>query len=109
MIGGSAAPGHGAAEIAAIEGAPGRPWLLVRSIGADPSRPRDPSRTLVELPGEPPTPARLDVTGLPAGVRLVSRRSWPPDGTPADPRTLYLAWIPVTGVVDPTPAAIAAH
>ena len=95
VIGGSAAPDM-AAAIAAMEGPPGRPWLLVRSIGADPSLPAAPSRALVELPDEPPAPARLDVTGLPGGIRLVVAGIVPPDGTPADPRTLSLAWLPVT-------------
>ena len=88
--------------VAAMEGTPGRPWLMVSSIGVDPSRPAAPSRTLVELPREPPTPARLDVSGLPAGMRLVIAAIVAADGTPADPRTLYLAWIPVTAVDDPT-------
>ena len=83
-----------------MEGGPGRPWLLVRSFGTDPSRAVDPSGALDALPEEPPTPARLDVTGLPAGVRLVVAAIVPPDRTPADPRTLYLAWIPVTAVDD---------
>ena len=83
-----------------MEGAAGRPWLMVSSIGVDPSRPAAPSRTLVELPKEPPTPARLDVTGLPAGMRLVIAAIVAADGTPADPRTLHLAWIPVTAMDD---------
>lgn len=99
VTGGSAPPEMSAA-VAAMEGGPGRPWLLVRSFGTDPSRAVDPSGALVALPEEPPTPARLDVTGLPAGVRLVVAAIVPPDRTPADPRTLYLAWIPVTAVDD---------
>jgi hypothetical protein len=105
VIGGSAAPDVEPA-VAAMEGAPGRPWLLVRSLAAEPERPADPSRALLELPEEPPTPARLDVTGLPAGVRLVVAGIVAADGTPADPRTLFVAWIPVAAVDE---AGVAAH
>lgn len=86
--------------VAGIEATPGRPWLLVRSIAADVSRPASPSQALIELPREPPTPASVEVTGLPAGVRLVLAAIVPPDGTPADPRTLRMAWIPVGAASD---------
>jgi hypothetical protein len=86
--------------VAAMEDAPGRSWLLVRSIGAEPSRPADPSLAVMELPADLSTPARLEVTGLSAGVRLVIAGIVPADGTPADPQTLFLAWIPVTAVVE---------
>ena len=99
VVGGAPPPVVGSA-MAEIEGAAGRPWLMVSSIGVDPSRPGAPSRTLVELPKEPPTPARLDVSGLPAGMRLVIAAIVAADGTPADPRTLHLAWIPVTAMDD---------
>jgi hypothetical protein len=105
VTGGSAPPEMDSA-VAAMEDAPGRPWLLVRSIGVDPSRPVEPSAALITLPAEPPTPARFDVTGLPAGVRLVVAAIVAPDRTPADPRTLHLAWIPVSAVDD---AGVAPH
>ncbi len=99
VAGSSPVPAVGPA-VTGMEGRPGKPWLLVRSIAADPSRPAEPSRALVEIPAEPSTPARVDVTGLPAGVRLVIAAIVGADGTPADPATLRLAWIPVTSVDD---------
>ncbi len=100
VTGGAPAPNVEPA-VEAVEGLPGRPWLLVRSISADPSRPAAPSSAILELPREPPTPARIDVTGLPAGMRLVLAVIVAADVTPGDPKTLSLAWIPVTTMDDP--------
>ncbi len=97
VVGGAPAPDPGMA-VAEMEGPPGRPFLLVRSIAAEPSRDGNPSLALEELPAEPPTPGHLQVTGLPAGVRLVIAAIVGADGTPADPETLFLAWIPVTAI-----------
>jgi hypothetical protein len=100
VAGGAAAQDPGLA-VAAMEGPPGRPWLLVRSIGVEPSRAAEPVRTLLELPAEPVTPVRLDITGLPAGVRLVMAGLAGADGTPVDPASLVLAWIQVATIEAP--------
>jgi hypothetical protein len=92
--GGTPAPVIGV-ELAAIEEPPGRPSLLVRSLAAEPLRLASPTDSHVELPAEPPTPALVDLSGLPAGVRLVMAALVPADGGPADPATIRLAWIPV--------------
>ena len=84
--------------LAAAEGAPGLPSLLVRSLAAEPGAAARPTRALQEVPAEPPSPATLDVTGLPPGIRLVMAGIVPADGGPIDPRSLRLAWIPVTAV-----------
>ncbi len=84
--------------VAAMEGPPGRPRLLVRSIAVEPSRAAEPLQTLLELTADPATPARFEITGLPAGVRLVMAGIAGADGTPADPATLFLAWVPVAAV-----------
>ncbi len=97
VVGGAQTPDPGAA-VAALEGAPGRPWLLLRSIAIEPSRAADPHQALLEVPAEPPTPARLEVTGLSAGVRLVIAALAGADGTPADPATLALAWVAIAAV-----------
>jgi Mannosyl-glycoprotein endo-beta-N-acetylglucosaminidase len=104
VVGGTPTP-EMAPAVEGVEGALGRPWLLVRSIAVEPSLPADPTQALPELPEEPPTPARVQVSGLGAGMRLVVAGIVPRDGTPTDLRTLSLAWIPVAEVGDPTVAA----
>jgi hypothetical protein len=94
VTGGTPAPEIGV-ELAAIEEPPGRPSLLVRSLAAEPLRPASPTGSNVELPAEPPTPALVDLSGLPAGVRLVMAALVPADGGPADSSTIRLAWIQV--------------
>lgn len=100
-VGGGAPAQDPGLAVAAMEGPPGRPWLLVRSIGVEPSRAAEPLRTLLELPDEPVAPVRLDITGLPAGVRLVMAGLAGADGTPADPASLVLAWIQVATIEAP--------
>jgi len=93
------------AAVTAAEGAPGAPWLMVRSLAADPRRSAAPSRALRALPEGSTSAARLEVSGLPAGVRLVLAGVVPPDGGPADVKTLRLAWITVTALVNEAAAA----
>jgi len=100
VAGGAPAPDPGLA-VAAMEGPPGRPWLLVRSIGVEPSRAAEPLQTLLDLTADPVTPARFEIIGLPAGVRLVMAGIAGADGTPADPASLALAWIQVAAVEAP--------
>lgn len=105
VAGGAPAP-EMAAAVASAEGAPGHPWLLVRSLATEIDREADPSASLSPLPEDPTTAAVLDVAGLPAGIRLVLAAVVPADGTAADPRTLRLAWLPVATVED---APVAPH
>jgi hypothetical protein len=93
-----------AAEVAAAESAPGPSSLLVRSLAAEPGRAAQPSAALAPLPAERRRMVDLDVTSVPAGLRLVVAGIVPPDGGPLDPATLWLAWIPVLAVPD-APAA----
>lgn len=90
--------------VAAAEGAPGRFSVLVRSLAAEPARAAAPSVALRPLPGEPPSPASVEISGLPSGIRLVMAALVPPDGGPADARTIRLAWLPVTEVGEAAPA-----
>jgi len=82
----------------AAEGTPGRPSLLVRSLAVETAREATPLSSVLQLAGAWPEAARVVVTGLPAGVRLVVAGIVPPDGGPADPATLSLAWIEVTTI-----------
>jgi hypothetical protein len=91
-------------EVAAAEAAPGVSSLLVRSLAAEPGRDAQPSATLVPLPNGQRRTIALDVTGIPAGVRLVVAGIVPPDGGPLDASTLRLAWVPIVPVPD-APAA----
>jgi hypothetical protein len=97
ITGGTDVPEVGAA-LAAVEGAPGRFSLLVRSLAAEPARAARPSASTLELPADPSSRAAVQVAGLPAGVRLVMSAVVPPDGGTADARTIRLAWIPVTAL-----------
>ncbi|MFH1475349.1 MAG: glucosaminidase domain-containing protein, partial [Chloroflexota bacterium] len=90
-------PAVGAA-VADAEDAPGPHALLVRSLAADAGREAGPTDAFVVLPGESPGAARLTLSGLPAGVRLVVAGLVPPDGGPVDPATLTVAWIAVTAL-----------
>jgi hypothetical protein len=92
------------AEVAAAESATGTSSLLVRSLAAEPGRAAQPSTTLVPLPAERRGGFDLEVTSVPAGLRLVVAGIVPPDGGPVDPATLRLAWIPVIAVPDAPPA-----
>jgi len=83
------------AALAAVEEPAGRPSLLVRSLAVEPDQPAMPTDARLDLPTEPPSPAVVDLFGLPAGVRLVMAALVPADGGPADPATIRLAWIPV--------------
>jgi hypothetical protein len=94
---GPAVPEEGVA-LAAGEEAAGPPSLLVRSLAAEPGSSAAPSRALLRIPAEPPSPASLDVTGLPAGIRLVMAGVVPADGGPIEVASLRLAWIKVVAV-----------
>jgi hypothetical protein len=100
VTGGTSVPEIGA-QLAAMEDPPGRPSLLVRSLAAEPDHEGSPTDAHLELPTEPPTPALVELSGLPDGIRLVMASIVPADGGPADIATIRLAWIPVAG---PTPA-----
>jgi hypothetical protein len=105
-------PGALEAEIAALDapdapdaspapapaaGAPGRPALLVRSLAVEGAGEATPLSSLLPFPEAWPGAARISLSGLPAGVRLVVAGIVPPDGGPVDPATLALAWIAVAG------------
>lgn len=94
---GSPLPAVGAA-VADAEGGPGQHSILVRTLSADTDHAAAPTGSLDILPGVGPGAARLLLSGLPAGVRLVMAGLVPPDGGPVDPATLSLAWIPVTAI-----------
>jgi hypothetical protein len=87
--------------IEAAEGIPGDSALLVRSVAAEPGRAAAPSRWLDVFPADLTAPAKVAVSGLPAGVRLVVAGIVPPDGGPVSAATLRLAWIRVAAAADP--------
>jgi len=97
VTGGTLAPEIGA-DLAAVEEPPGRPSLLVRSLAVETAREATPLSSVLQFPEAWPGAARVVVTGLPAGVRLVVAGIVPPDGGPVDPATLSLAWIEVTTI-----------
>ena len=84
-----------AAAVAAVEEAPGPRSVLVRTLGFDSASCAAPTHSLAELPGDVSGAARLSVSRLPAGVRLVMAGLVPRDGGPVDPATLSVAWIAV--------------
>lgn len=104
--------------LAAVEGTPGAPSLLVRSLAAEPALDGGASSALVSLAsagagtgasagasagetagavgGAGSSAGTLFlVSGLPGGLRLVVAAIVPPDGGSADAATLSLAWIPI--------------
>ncbi len=87
-------------EIAGMEDAPGRPWLLLRSLAAEPFDAAAPSQSLLEVPAQPPSPALVGVSGIVPGIRLAMAALVPADGGPADPATIRLAWIPIAAAVE---------
>jgi hypothetical protein len=91
-------------EVAAAEAVAGASSLLVRSLAAEPGRAAQPSTAVIALSDDHRRAVGLDVTGIPAGLRLVVAGVVPPDGGPLDPVTLRLAWLPVVAVPD-APAA----
>jgi hypothetical protein len=84
-----------AAAVAAVEEAPGPRSVLVRTLGFGSASCAAPTHSLAELPGDVSGAARLSVSRLPAGVRLVMAGLVPRDGGPVDPATLSVAWIAV--------------
>jgi hypothetical protein len=86
------------AAVAAVEEAPGPLSVLVRTLDVDSASPAAPTDSLAELPGDVTGAARLSVSGLPAGVRLVMAGLVPRDGGPVDPATLSFAWIAVKAI-----------
>ena len=94
---GDPSPAIGAA-VTDAEGTPGQHSILVRTLSADADHEAAPTGALDVLPGDGPGAARLWLSGLPAGVRLVMAGLVPQDGGPADPATLSLAWIAVRAI-----------
>jgi hypothetical protein len=92
------------AAVASVEEIPGPHAVLVRTISVDPGSPAAPSDALVEIPEGVDGPARLSLSGLPAGIRLVMAGLVPRDGGPVDPATVSIAWISVAAAPQ-TPAA----
>jgi hypothetical protein len=83
------------AAVATVEEIPGPHAVLVRTLSVDPGSPAAPSGALVVIPEDVDGPARLSLSGLPAGVRLVMAGLVPRDGGPVDPATVSVAWISV--------------
>lgn len=81
--------------LVAVEGTPGRPSLLVRSLAIEAARETTPLSSLLPFPEAWPGAARISLSGLPAGVRLVVAGIVLPDGGSVDPATLSVAWIAV--------------
>jgi hypothetical protein len=77
----------------AAEGTPGRPSLLVRSLAVETAREATPMRSLLRFQDAWPGAARVALSGLPTGVRLVMAGLVPPDGGSVDPATLAVTWI----------------
>lgn len=95
-----AAAADAAVVAVAAETGSGSPALAVRSIAAEPGRAAEPSAALVAVAAGSDRQTVLEVTGLPAGVRLVVAGVVPADGGPLEARTLALAWVPVAAVAE---------